>query len=520
MSAITPPTPPIPTRPCPRCGGALKFRLAARRYRCEVCGYLPTADELSALDLDDAPAPHSPEPEETLEQAMARVKAKGPRPSVNITHRGPVEPRARAAFDTGQDYLWRENPAEAIRAFERAIEIQHDFADAHLWIARTSADPAVQRDHLSDILAYDSGHLEALRMLMVLNGRLTPEQVERTHHYDDPALQAADGPQHTSSEALLCPVCGGHLTEDAVTGQIECRFCGHVLPPDRGRSALQGADVLGMALIERKAQPVQWLVGERILHCNRCGADRTIPATVLSGQCPFCGSTHVIQQDALGTIEGPDGLIPFRISEAQADQILRARLGSVGERVSGWFVENRVQRAALEGAYLPFWIFDALLEVSKTIIDRRSSREDIRRIRPYQNYRFNEALTGIAIPAVSSPPPALARELGDYDQSAMIAYEPKLLARYPASLYTLDFSAASLEARSAASQQMRQLHGEGAGRDVDVNVFTSVIQMSFMLVLMPVWVATLTERDGDLRLALINGQTGRIALGRAQKPAD
>jgi hypothetical protein len=102
----------------------------------------------------------------------------------------------------------------------------------------------------------------------------------------------------------------------------------------------------------------------------------------------------------------------------------------------------------------------------------------------------------------------------------MIAYEPSLLARYPASLYTLDFSAASLEARSAASQQMRQLHGEGAGRDVDVNVFTSVIQMSFMLVLMPVWVATLTERDGDLRLALINGQTGRIALGRAQKPAD
>jgi hypothetical protein len=42
--------------------------------------------------------------------------------------------------------------------------------------------------------------------------------------------------------------------------------------------------------------------------------------------------------------------------------------------------------------------------------------------------------------------------------------------------------------------------------------------MSFSLVLMPVWIATLHERDGDTRLALVNGQSGQVALGKANKP--
>ena len=41
--------------------------------------------------------------------------------------------------------------------------------------------------------------------------------------------------------------------------------------------------------------------------------------------------------------------------------------------------------------------------------------------------------------------------------------------------------------------------------------------MSFRLVLLPVWVASLMEDDGDVRAALVNGQTGKVALGKAEK---
>jgi hypothetical protein len=55
--------------------------------------------------------------------------------------------------------------------------------------------------------------------------------------------------------------------------------------------------------------------------------------------------------------------------------------------------------------------------------------------------------------------------------------------------------------------------------EVQVNIFTSVRQMSFRLLLLPVWVAALTEEDGDVRAALVNGQTGQVALGRTEKRA-
>jgi hypothetical protein len=40
------------------------------------------------------------------------------------------------------------------------------------------------------------------------------------------------------------------------------------------------------------------------------------------------------------------------------------------------------------------------------------------------------------------------------------------------------------------------------------------------LVLLPVWVGTLVEADGDVRTALVNGQSGRVALGKAEKARD
>jgi len=47
-----------------------------------------------------------------------------------------------------------------------------------------------------------------------------------------------------------------------------------------------------------------------------------------------------------------------------------------------------------------------------------------------------------------------------------------------------------------------------------VTVFTSVLQMSFTLLLMPLWLATLVERDGDVRPALVTAERrGRAGQG-------
>ncbi len=92
----------------------------------------------------------------------------------DITHLGPVAPKALAAFRVGQGWLATsaEEPLsrnyaldEALQAFERALVFQPDFIDAHLWIARLSQDRQTQRDHLEFILKRMPDHEEAKRML-------------------------------------------------------------------------------------------------------------------------------------------------------------------------------------------------------------------------------------------------------------------------------------------------------------------------------------------------------------------
>ncbi len=486
---------------CPKCDHPLSLDPERGTFRCDHCGF---------------------QRPETLDEAAQRLRAQREakaQPDVRITHRGALDYRARSLFEDGQADLQKGDTAAALDAFQDALDLQPDFTDAHLWIAKLSDDEAIQRDHLSEIIARDPGNLDALRLLMVLNKEITPEEAELSRdNRRSPAIQQVDGAVEAQATALICPVCGGTLTVDEASGQIVCRYCGHT-EPLAARHADDGAEILGVALLKRRLQPVKWIVGERILHCNQCGAEHTIPARWLASRCPFCGSQEVIEQDALNTIEQPDGLVPFAVSEDEAKAAIRERLKGIGERIAGWFDDNRVVNAAVEGVYLPYWVFDALVEVSKTTIDRRTSSlyENRQQINPYLNEKYNDGLIGIDIPAVTSPPPDLTGQIGAFDTSAVVAYEPKLLARYPAAIYDIDFDAAALSAQSAAADQMRARYKVGESSSVEVNVFTMVRQMSFTLLLLPVWVITLFERDGDVRPALVNGQTGKVALGKALK---
>jgi len=226
----------------------------------------------------------------------------------------------------------------------------------------------------------------------------------------------------------------------------------------------------------------------------------------------------------LGSFQQPDYLVPFAIRRQQAVEALQARLSGWGERVASWFSSNRVERQQVEGVYLPFWVFDASVEVRRTIIQTSQGRDDNRprmqratMQQAYQTYTSTDAVYNVMVCAVEPPPSSLTRRLGKFELDRRVPYEPKLLARFPAELYNIDFDSASLDARSMVAQIMREQHSGGGGSGTTVNVFPSVTQMTFQLMLLPVWVVTIHEEDGDIRPALVNGQTGQVVLGRARK---
>lgn len=488
---------------CPQCGRRMRYDLRQSKIMCPACGYAP------------------------LDAAAEKARA-NPRPHVKITYRGEVNARTLSIFQTGHDYLHRGDVAAAAAAFRQAAEHQPDFVDAYYWLAEIATSEDEKRKHLSMVLALDPAHPEALRAMMVLNNQLTPEQAARTHHHDDPQVRKVESPVEVTAKALLCPVCSGNLTVNETTGQVVCRFCGYTEQRAPQRDA--GPESLAMALIKRKAEPVRWVVGERLLHCNQCGAARTLPAQKLAEACPFCGSTHVILKDALQSFSQPDGIVRFALSEQQAQAALNDSLQSAFQRIANLFDNNRIKHVTLSGVYLPFWVFDATVEVGITRTYKGGSSSWNTGLgggyympTPRQarlESRFSDAVFDVAVCAFTSPPPALAQRLLPYDWGAVQAYDARLLARHSAELYSVDFDKASLEARSLIARSMRDKYKEQQDTSDDeyqVTVFVNVQSMSFRLLLLPVWIASITEQDDDQRLALINGQLGRVALGKPVK---
>lgn len=482
---------------CPECGKRMSFDLKNTTVMCQHCGHKRGTG---------------------LDERAAEVRAKGPRLNVSIANESAISPRAASLFYTAHDQLYQGDKEQAIKTLQSAVDLEPAFFDAHLWIAKISDDAKLKREHLSSILALNPGHLEATRLMLVLNGRLTPEQAERSKHSEGPILQKAESAVRTSTTTLRCPNCKGDMTVNEITGQAECRFCGVTAPAPRRDT--DAPDLLVAALLERRAESVRWVIGERLLHCNECGAERTMAADQLSMRCPFCDSNHVIEQDALGSFTQPDGIVPFQITREQAGALIKDKLRGVTERVKSWFDNNKVSRATLNGYYLPFWVFDAMVEVTRTRIDNNPSPDRARFIAaPYQQTKQSDAIYDLEVCGVKSPPLELTRQLGDYDTKSLMEYEPTLLAKYPAQIYTIDFDKAALEARSMVSNAMRSRYTQRELSDdgVSINVFTNIHQMSFRLALMPVWIASLVEEDGDHRMALVNGQSGRVVLGKSEK---
>ncbi|MCU0481376.1 MAG: hypothetical protein MUE54_09205 [Anaerolineae bacterium] len=443
--------------------------------------------------------------------------------SYGVRYAGTLPPYARAAFNSGQAFIERGLYAEAKDAFLRALNIQRDFFDCYYWLALLSNDPIERREYLTKVIAHSPNHGEALRELMLLDGKLTQTQADAlANPYLEPEKRQATSAVKTTTKNIRCPNCGSYrMTVDDVTGLPYCDSCGYIGEKQTQTGGTESS--LFAALLQRRSQSVLWEVGERLLGCDSCGAERTIPNNKLTDYCPYCGSTHVVLHDVLSSFSQPDKLIPFTITRQQAGENIKSQLNTRLAKMRRWLDNTTVERATLEGHFLPYWVFDTTVQVRRSVIYVEVEQDDWgnyhRRTQRYATEEFTELMDDVLVCAVTSPHKSLTDKLGKYELDKAVDYQPDQITKNPAQIYKIDFDRASLEARSIVSRAMREKHGEIlAGNGQVQSVSASATDMQFQLILMPVWIATLYEEDGDVRSALVNGQTGTVVFGKSQKP--
>src|SRR5207248_270380 len=234
-----------------------------------------------------------------------------------------------------------------------------------------------------------------------------------------------------------------------------------------------------------KAKPVKWNIGKRVVKCQQCGAEHTIPAEQMTQRCRYCGSTEVIVSDALGSFTQPEILLPFYVEQVQAKENIERALHGLGEMFVGLFKSNKVEREIVEGVFLPFWVFDTVIEVIRVKSVGFVEEERI----PTTDGQYD-----VTACAVKSPPRELTAQLGAYDLSVAIQYEPQWLAKYPAQMYSIDFDAASLDARATIADSMQKKYAlrveerlldsqRDRHHSVSVQVYSQIQSMTFRLAL-------------------------------------
>jgi predicted RNA-binding Zn-ribbon protein involved in translation (DUF1610 family) len=338
------------------------------------------------------------------------------------------------------------------------------------------------------------------------------------------------------AQKFPCPSCGSQMSFDAAQGILACAHCGNTMAVPTTATAIREYD-LEAALKQATAAPRETGYGgdKRSIKCKSCGAVNTVDASVVSTECPFCGSNQVVPQEQVAQVVKPESLLPFQVDQAKAVALFRKWLGS------GFFRPTPVRRIArdaqarIHGMYLPFWTFDAFTSswweaeaghyyyTTETYWDTDDKGQKVQRTRQVQHVRWEPAsghlqlaLDDVLVPATRNVDQSMIESIYPFDTKALVLYKPEFLAGWGAEAYTVDLP----EAWKTGQGIMQETVNNACARQIpgdtyrNLRVDTAFSNMTYKHVLFPVWIASYRFNDKVYHF-LVNGQTGEV---RGQAP--
>ncbi len=547
---------------CPQCGHGSTFDPLAGSATCPRCGYAPPKDRRIVAEPPRQPVVQRRDPDSgkqhrirqpLLDELLAHW-AGAHLPDLTFSL-----PTSKQAYDLFRQYqkalgegvssqagsltgyvrcyvperkaiLWfmaaylllrRGECAKAAQHFHDLTRLYPNFPDPWIWLSATTDDPAQRIDYLENAVILEPAHPLARDALAIAQGRVAPGKGGHGRKTKGQAIEAD------------CPRCGGLLHYEPGASQIECQYCGHYLELRETSLIDDQARLIGDLQLKRRLQGFVWTAARRVVQCPACGAALTM-TLFLAKQCVFCGSTTVLIQDSGQTLERPDGLLPFKLDEREAVVAIEKAQGSASGRLRAWWTGQEPETQGAQAVYLPFWAFDGFVEVRKpptsgsepgrdqmlfgSFADGMWMLRQVDRPTSHGGPTLGKELLmfdNLIFSAMDFPPAWLLKEILPFELAALVPYEPRLLADWPAALYQRDVEAVAKEAYNLmltkAVWRKKSVAFASAVELAELRRAFQVTTVTYQLVLLPVW-AALVQREQELRLVLVNGQSGQVAV--------
>lgn len=489
------PKSPFPTLPrCSRCDSRLSAQPDQERLWCQSCGY----------ERRDP---------EALQLLAKFVEAGGG--DVEFSTDVPPTPTELKFLKDAWAAIQRGDKQTARYICHELVSHNHRLIDAYYMLFLTADNVPEKARHLASMLTFSPHHKQAKREMAKLRP-IVGDDVKPSFFTASDYREEINQTVHAKGRLEDCPQCGGrtlYVEED----RVKCLSCNYV-PDAKTRSQLLtqkrgdalivtmpedgGYHSLKDELIRRKyGGGKEWIIAKRVLNCQNCGAQLTLSGGMMTSQCAFCDSQHILVQDAMQSFQEPDAVLPAEVDEEAATAHFYK---SLPKEVQKWVVRHDSM-----GVFLPYWSFKGTVAVM---------------VHTQGTYDIENML----IAAAKEPAQKILEDVQPYDFSKLRPYDQRYLASWSAQLYSLDAIQASVTANTYAKYVglmtelghdfedglLARLDREyTAPYPHDLKNDTALLEMlQFRLVLLPVWMITMHLEGGGHHHAVMNAQTGEIIV--------
>ncbi|TMR15846.1 hypothetical protein ETD86_26200 [Nonomuraea turkmeniaca] len=322
-------------------------------------------------------------------------------------------------------------------------------------------------------------------------------------------------PQAHGTPAQPCAGCGASVTFAPGTTTLQCPYCGrrqNIAPPTR--------QVREHAYDAFLAKPRVHTLAPNQFTCPGCAA-RT-ESDAISKACQFCG-TALVADTAYDTQIAPEAVLPFGLDRSGARNALRIWVRT------RWFAPNRLKKVTeaetMKSTYLPHWTFDAAT-VSDYVgqrgehywVTKRYTVNGESRTRRERRTRWHPAggrvarnFDDVLVAATTQVTGEQLGKLQPWPLERAVPFDPGYVAGHHSLRYDTEPQAGMEQAKTVMAGV---IHGDcrrdiGGDEQRVSSVNTSYSQVTFKLVLLPVWIGNYLY-GGKTYQVLINGVNGEV----------
>lgn len=317
-----------------------------------------------------------------------------------------------------------------------------------------------------------------------------------------------------------CESCGADVRWDPGAESLKCPYCGAV----KQIVAKEGVAEKPVEGALRAPRDLGWGAERKVIACKRCGAHTTLDPHVASASCAFCGTSAVVEAPPNPNVVRPEGILPFRVTRDTAITSFRKWQHGLWFRPNDLKASSRV--TAVQGAYIPFWTFDAATHSEWTAeagyyyyVDVEYTENGQTRRRQERRVRWEPAageldhfFDDVPVPASKGVEPELYQDIEPYPTGELVVYEPSFIAGFLAEENAVDLPDALESAKERMRTKLHSLCSDEVPGDTQRNleVSTTFSALAYKNALLPIWIAAYDYHGTPYRF-LVNGVTGKTA---------